>query len=49
MDYDRDYFYGKTAAVTGAASGVGLALVEELLQIGAAGIVMADINPDHLE
>lgn len=49
MDYDRDYFRGKTAAVTGAASGVGLALVEELLQSGAAGIVMADINPDHLE
>jgi NAD(P)-dependent dehydrogenase (short-subunit alcohol dehydrogenase family) len=48
MDYDRNYFNGKTAAVTGAASGVGLALVEELLQSKAARVVMADINPDRL-
>ena len=48
MDYDREYFYGKTASVTGAASGVGLALTEELLQSGAAKVVMADISQDRL-
>ena len=32
MDYDRNYFNGKTALVTGAASGIGLALIEELLE-----------------
>ena len=48
MNYDREYFDGKTATVTGAASGIGLALVEELLQSGAAKVVMADINQDHL-
>lgn len=49
MEYDRNYFRGKTAAVTGAASGIGLALVEELLLSGAAKVVLADINPDNLK
>ena len=44
MKYDRDYFKGKTAVVTGAASGIGLALAHELLGSGAAKIVIADIN-----
>ena len=48
MEYKREYFSGKTAVVTGAASGIGLALVEELLLSGAARVVMADINPDRL-
>ncbi|MCL2695212.1 MAG: SDR family oxidoreductase [Clostridiales bacterium] len=43
-EYDPAYFAGKTAIVTGAASGIGLALVEELLESGAAKVVMADIN-----
>jgi len=45
---DREYFRGKTAAVTGAASGIGLALVEELLRRDAAKVVMADVNPERL-
>ena len=49
MEYNRDYFKGKTAVVTGAASGIGLALIEELLQSGAAKVVLADINPDNLK
>ena len=49
MNDDHEYFRGKTAAVTGAASGIGLALVEELLQRGAAKVVMADVNPEHLK
>ena len=49
MEYNRAYFREKTAMVTGAASGIGLALVEELLQSGAAKVVMADINPELLQ
>jgi len=48
MDFNREYFKGKTAVVTGAASGIGLALVEELLDSDATKVVMADINPDNL-
>ena len=48
MDYNRDYFSGKTAVVTGAASGIGLALAEELLMSNAAKVVLADINSDRL-
>ena len=48
MEFNRAYFKGKTAAVTGAASGIGLALAEELLESGADKVVMADINPDSL-
>ena len=48
MDYNKEYFNGKTAVVTGAASGIGLALAEELLQSNAAKVVMADINVENL-
>ncbi|MCL1801042.1 MAG: SDR family NAD(P)-dependent oxidoreductase, partial [Promicromonosporaceae bacterium] len=43
-----DYFAGKHVVVTGAASGVGLALIEELLRRGAATAVMADYNEETL-
>lgn len=49
MKYNQAYFSGKTAAVTGAASGIGLALAEELLMSGAASVVLADINQERLE
>lgn len=48
MEYNREYFSGKTSVVTGAASGIGLALVEELLESNAAKVVMADINQARL-
>ena len=48
MEYNREYFKGKTAVVTGAASGIGLALIEELLESNAAKVVMADINVENL-
>lgn len=49
MEYERKYFKGKTAVVTGSASGIGLALIEELLQSDAAKVVMADISPERLK
>ena len=49
MDYNRDYFKGKTAVVTGGAGGIGLALTEELLESGAAKVVIADIRQDRLD
>ena len=48
MDYNRGYFKGKTAVVTGGASGIGLALLEELLASDADRVVMADINEERL-
>ena len=35
MDHNKGYFLGKNAVVTGAASGIGLALCESLLAQGA--------------
>ena len=49
MEYNREYFRGKTAVVTGAASGIGLALVEELLCSNSSKVVMADINRHTLD
>ena len=48
MQFDRAYFAGKVAAVTGGASGIGLALCEELLKSGADKVVLADFNRDNL-
>lgn len=40
---------GKTALVTGAASGIGLAAVQQLVQRGIGRLMMADINEAALE
>jgi len=37
---------GNTALVTGAASGIGRAVSEELVQRGAAGLVLVDLAPE---
>ena len=42
------YFAGKCAIVTGAASGVGLALTEKLLEYGAKSVSMVDFNRENL-
>ncbi len=46
---NQEYFFEKTAVITGAASGIGLALAEELLKRGVAKIVIADYNKDNLD
>ena len=43
------YYEGKVAVVTGAASGIGLALAETMLSYGASKIVLADFNRENLE
>ena len=49
MELDKGYYKGKTAVVTGAASGIGLALIEELLAYGAEKVVLADFNAVNLK
>lgn len=46
---NQGYFLAKNAAVTGAASGIGLALCEELLAQGAGKVVLADYNEANLK
>lgn len=43
----QEYFHGKCCVVTGAASGIGFALTEELLRAGAV-VFMADRNEKFL-
>ena len=43
------YFENKTAVVTGAASGLGLGIAEELLKRGANAVFMGDFNEDNLK
>jgi NAD(P)-dependent dehydrogenase (short-subunit alcohol dehydrogenase family) len=40
-------FRGKTAFVTGGASGIGLGIARELVERGAQ-VVIADLRPDHI-
>ncbi len=42
------YYAEKTAVVTGAATGFGLAIAERLLSLGAAGVWMGDFNETKL-
>jgi NAD(P)-dependent dehydrogenase (short-subunit alcohol dehydrogenase family) len=49
MNAPQDYYKGKVAVVTGAASGIGLALVEAMLSHGADKVVLADVNDDDLK
>jgi NAD(P)-dependent dehydrogenase (short-subunit alcohol dehydrogenase family) len=44
----KEYYRDKVAVVTGGASGIGLALAEELLACSARGIILADFNDVNL-
>ena len=48
MSETSEYYRDKVAVVTGAASGVGLALTEAMLSYGARRIVLADFNDENL-
>ena len=43
------YFETKVAAVTGAASGIGLGITEKLLSSGAGAVFMADLKEENLK
>jgi NAD(P)-dependent dehydrogenase (short-subunit alcohol dehydrogenase family) len=49
MTETNDYYRDKVAVVTGGASGVGLALAEEMLSCGARRVVLADVDETNLE
>ncbi len=43
------YYKNKAAAVTGGASGIGLALVEAMLEMGVKAVTIADISEGNLK
>jgi len=45
----KEYYENKVAVVTGGASGIGLALCEMLLFLGARTVILADLNVDKLK
>jgi len=49
VNQTSEYFQGKVAVVTGAASGIGLALAEAMLTYGAKQVVLADFNDENLK
>jgi NAD(P)-dependent dehydrogenase (short-subunit alcohol dehydrogenase family) len=48
MSATNEYYRDKVAVVTGAASGIGLALAETMLSYGAEKVVLADVNEENL-
>ena len=48
MNETNESYRDKVAVVTGAASGIGLALVETMLSCGAKRVVLADISETNL-
>jgi NAD(P)-dependent dehydrogenase (short-subunit alcohol dehydrogenase family) len=48
MSETNDYYRDKVAAITGGASGIGLALAETMLSYGAKRVVLADVNEANL-
>lgn len=49
MNATSEYYTGKVAIVTGAASGIGLALTETMLSFGAEKVVLADVSDAELK
>ena len=49
MSATSEYYKDKVAVVTGAASGIGLALAETMLSYGAKKVILADVNDENLK
>ena len=49
MTTTSEYYRDKVAVVTGAASGIGLALAETMLTYGAKKVILADVNDENLK
>lgn len=49
MDSASGHYKDKVAVVTGAASGIGLALAETMLSYGVKNVVLADVNDETLK
>lgn len=49
MAETSEYYTSKVAAVTGGASGIGLALAETMLSYGSRKVVLADFNDENLK
>jgi len=48
MSETNEYYRDKVAAVTGGASGIGLALAETMLSYGAKRVILVDVNEANL-
>lgn len=48
MTQVADYYQDKVAVVTGGASGIGLALAENLLTYGAKRIILGDVSDENM-
>jgi NAD(P)-dependent dehydrogenase (short-subunit alcohol dehydrogenase family) len=48
MSETNEYYRDKVAAITGGASGIGLALAETMLSYGARRVILADVNEANL-
>ena len=49
MSATGEYYRDKVAVVTGAASGIGLALAEAMLSYGAKMVVLVDVDDENLK
>lgn len=49
LSFKMSSLTGRVYTVTGAASGIGQAVAVRLVQLGAAGLALSDVNMENLE